>query len=147
MAADRIEGWAAASGGRLQIVRSRADLDAVVSPDGAAASPAGRRDRPVGAFIGVQGGHNLEGRPENLAVLHARGVRMMALAHVMDNALAGSGTGRGGGGLGPMGRDVIGEMERVGMVVDLEGPDMRLSRMGSSGQGIGPRPQGPRRAP
>jgi len=117
--ADRIEGWAAASGGRLQIVRSRADLDAVVSPDGAAASPAGRRDRPVGAFIGVQGGHNLEGRPENLAVLHARGVRMMALAHVMDSALAGSGTGRGGGGLSPMGRDVIGEMEQVGMVVDL----------------------------
>jgi len=73
----------------------------------------------VRAFIGVQGGHVLEGDLANVERLHARGVRMMALAHVMDNALVGSNTGRRAYGLTVFGREVVAELERVGIVVDL----------------------------
>jgi len=103
----RLEGWAAASGGRLVLARSRADLDAV------------GRDGAVRAFIGVQGGQAVGGDLRNLARLRALGVRMLGLAHVMDSSLAGSGTGRRGGGLTGFGREAVAECEAQGILVDL----------------------------
>jgi microsomal dipeptidase-like Zn-dependent dipeptidase len=44
---------------------------------------------------------------------------MLAPAHVMDNELVGSGTGRRGGGLTPSGRGLIAELEAGGIIVDL----------------------------
>lgn len=105
---DRIEGWAVSSRGGLRIVRGREDL-AQVGPT------AGW----LGAFLGVQGGHVLEGDVSNLERLHQRGIRMLALAHVMDNELVGSNTGAQRGGLTGLGREVIAECERLGIVVDL----------------------------
>ena len=52
-------------------------------------------------------------RPEGL------GVWRLAGAHVMDNALVGSGTGRLAGGLTDYGREVIVELEAQSIVVDL----------------------------
>ena len=75
--------------GRLAGRRSqRADLEACLADDG-----------PTGIVIGVQGGHIIEGSLANIARLRDLGVRMFALGHVMDNALVGSSTGRGRGGL------------------------------------------------
>jgi microsomal dipeptidase-like Zn-dependent dipeptidase len=108
---DRVEGWDSASDGAFRIVRSAEDLDAV---GGGAAE-----GRAVAAFIGAQGGHILEGDPANLARLQARGLRMLALAHVMDNALVGSDTGVRRGGLTGLGREVIAECRRLGVLVDL----------------------------
>jgi membrane dipeptidase len=105
---DRIEHWAASSGGGLRIVRGREDLDLVGPSAGW-----------LGAFLGIQGGHVLEGDLSNLARLHERGVRMLALAHVMDNGLVGSNTGAQGAGVTSLGREVVGECERLGIVVDL----------------------------
>jgi microsomal dipeptidase-like Zn-dependent dipeptidase len=104
---DRVDGWEAASDGALRIVRSGADLAAVGGGEW------------VGAFLGVQGGHVLEGELANLEHLQARGLRTLALAHVMDNALVGSDTGVRKGGLTPFGRDVIAECQRLGVAVDL----------------------------
>ncbi len=108
----RIDGWAALSEGRFRVVRNAADLEAVLAPGG-----------PVGAFIGVQGGQVLTGSPDRmaraLARLRAGGVRMVALAHVMDNPLAGSGTGRRAGGLTALGRRAVAGLETSGMLVDL----------------------------
>ena len=108
----RIDAWAASSGGRFRVVRCTADLDAVLAPDG-----------PVGAFVGVQGGQLLAGPPDRmarvLARLRAAGVRMVAPAHVMDNPLAGSGTGRRAGGLTPLGVGAVAGLEASGMLVDL----------------------------
>ncbi len=70
-------------------------------------------------LIGVQGAHVLDGRLDNVARLHARGVRMLAPAHVMDNAAVGSGTGRVAGGLTSYGREVIAALEESGVCVDL----------------------------
>lgn len=105
---ERIEGWSVASAGELRIVRTSADLAACLRPGG-----------PVGAFIGVQGGHVLDGDLANIERLHALGVRMLAPAHVMDNTLVGSGTGRRRGGLTGYGREVVRALEDVGILVDL----------------------------
>lgn len=104
----RIGGWCDQSDGALVIVRSRADLERCVAPGG-----------PVGILLGVQGGHVLEGDLANVARLRAIGVRMFAPAHVMDNALVGSGTGRLAGGLTDYGREVIAELEAQSIIVDL----------------------------
>lgn len=104
----RVDGWTAASGGAVRLIRSRADLATCLRPGG-----------PVGVFLGVQGGHVLDGETANLARLRERGVRMLAPAHVMDNALVGSGTGRRRGGLSGFGREVVDELERQRMLVDL----------------------------
>jgi membrane dipeptidase len=103
----RLEGWAADSGGDLVLARTRQDLQAV-GHDGA-----------LRAFIGVQGGQAVGGDLRNLARLRFLGVRMLGLAHVMDSDLAGSGSGRGAGGLTGFGREAVAECEAQGILVDL----------------------------
>ncbi|MGH2407890.1 MAG: dipeptidase [Candidatus Limnocylindrales bacterium] len=102
---DRIDGWIAASDGRLRW------FDPAV--------PAPGPGEPISCFAGIQGGHALGGDLRNIERLQRRGVRMLALAHVMDTPLAGSGSGRLAGGLTGLGREAIAELERVGVVVDL----------------------------
>lgn len=104
----RIGGWCAESGGALVVLRSREDLERCLAPGG-----------PVGILLGVQGGHVLEGDLASIARLRAAGVRMFAPAHVMDNALVGSGTGRRGGGISDYGREVVAELEAQSITVDL----------------------------
>ena len=103
----RLEGWAAGSGGRLVLARTAADLGAV------------GRDGALRAFIGVQGGQAVGGDLRNVARLRALGVRMLGLAHIMDSALAGSGSGRDAGGLTGFGREAVAECEAQGILVDL----------------------------
>lgn len=105
---ERLNRWCADSDGQMIIVRSPRDLDACLSADG-----------PVGVFICVQGGHVLEGDLRNVARLRELGVRMLAPAHVMDNALVGSSTGRLATGLTDYGREAIAELEAQSIVVDL----------------------------
>ena len=104
----RIERWSAEANGAMVILRTAADLDRCLVADG-----------PVGILIGVQGAHVLEGKLCNVARLHSLGVRMLAPAHVMDNAAVGSGTGRLAGGLTGYGREVIAALEQTGICVDL----------------------------
>jgi microsomal dipeptidase-like Zn-dependent dipeptidase len=104
----RIENWCTQSSGQLTMVRTTADLEACVPFGG-----------PVGILLNVQGGHVLDGNLANVARLRSLGVRMFAPAHVMDNALVGSGTGRGAAGLSALGREAIAELEAQLMIVDL----------------------------
>ena len=103
----------AASGGALIQVAAPGDIDALLS----ARAKAGQR--PVGTMLSVEGLQNLEGRIENLARLYEAGVRMAGLTHFFDNDLAGSMHGLNKGGLTPFGRQVIGQMEARGMIVDI----------------------------
>ena len=105
---ERIHRWVERSRGEMRLLRTEADLDACLADSG-----------PIGVFICVQGGHVLEGDLRNVERLRALAVRMLAPAHVMDNPLVGSGTGRGRGPLTAYGREVIAELERARVVVDL----------------------------
>ena len=81
-----------------------------------AATGAGR----IASLLGAEGGHSIG---DDLAVLRdfARlGVRYMTLTHNDDTPWADSATGdRAHGGLTDRGRQVVAEMERIGMLVDL----------------------------
>jgi microsomal dipeptidase-like Zn-dependent dipeptidase len=107
----RIERWEAESAGGLRIVRSPDDLSDCLDAD--------EPGHPVGVLLGVQGAHALDGDLANVARLRRRGVRMFAPAHVMDNDAVGSGTGRRAGGLSGFGRELLAELERQRLVVDL----------------------------
>jgi membrane dipeptidase len=83
-----------------------------------AAKAAGR----VAALAGIEGAHALEGRLERVEEFARRGVRYIGLLHFSANELGAPAKGLGrddAQGLTPFGRDVIREMDRLGVIVDL----------------------------
>ncbi|MBX6333542.1 MAG: dipeptidase [Gemmatimonadaceae bacterium] len=81
-----------------------------------------KRDGKVAIFIGVEGGHAIEGSLDHLRTFYQCGARYLTLTWNNGNAWAGSSIGSGGtrtGGLTPFGEQVIREMERLGMLVDV----------------------------
>jgi len=73
----------------------------------------------IAAMISVEGGAVLEGRTTNLRILNRLGVKSMTFTHYDRNAL-GDGSGSDSGSrLTAFGHEVIEEMNRLGMVVDI----------------------------
>jgi len=110
--ARRLDRAAAASDGRLTVVRSRADLEAYRR----------RRETRAGitaGFLGLEGAHALEGDPAALDVLVQAGFRMVGLVHFFDNDFGGSAHGVAKGGLTAMGRDLVRRLEERKVLVDL----------------------------
>jgi membrane dipeptidase len=73
----------------------------------------------VGAVLGIEGAHALQGDLNNLDEMFDAGFRVISLTHFFDNDLAGSSTGEGQAGLTPKGRDLIHRMEGKHMIIDL----------------------------
>jgi len=109
---DRLHRAAAASEGRMRVVRSRADLAAALGEP----APAGGR---LAALLATEGLHPLEGRFGNVERLYDAGFRIAGLTHFFDNELGGSAHGLDKGGLTPFGKAVVRELEDRRMVVDL----------------------------
>lgn len=99
---------------RLRMIRTSGDLETVL-----AARAGGQR--VLGALLGSEGAHPLEGEIANLDVLYDAGFRLLGLTHFFDNELGGSLHGQGGteSGLSPFGRQVVEGMVARGMVIDL----------------------------
>lgn len=110
--AQKLDRAAAASDGKLRVIRTPADLDALL------AARAGKQ-QPVGGLLSIEGLQNMEGKLANIDRLHAAGFRMAGLTHFFDNELAGSMHGIAKGGLTPLGRQTVRRMEQLGMVVDI----------------------------
>jgi microsomal dipeptidase-like Zn-dependent dipeptidase len=110
--AEKLQGFAAKSGGQLRLITTPSDIDRLL---------ADRKNGVlvVGGMLSIEGLHDLEGKIENLDVLYAAGFRMAGLAHFFDNDVAGSMHGVGKGGLTPLGRQAVHRMEALGMIVDL----------------------------
>jgi membrane dipeptidase len=110
--AARLARSAAESGGRLTLVRTAADLEAFL---------ARRVTDPgiVAGLLAIEGAHALEDDLANLEHLDAGGYRMVGLAHFFDNAFAGSAHGLVKGGLTGAGRELVAELERRRMIVDV----------------------------
>jgi membrane dipeptidase len=117
-----------------------------IAPDqiGLALTPAGvlalhKKNLRI-AVIGVENGYPIGNDLKRVKEFYDRGGRYMSLAHNGNSQLADSNTGETQGylynnGLSPLGREVIAEMNRVGMMVDLSHPSkganmeaMRLSQ-------------------
>lgn len=78
------------------------------------------RDHRMGVLLSVEGGEALEGELYTLDILHRLGVRSLSLTWNDRNCLAdGVGVGEGHRGLTELGKAVIREMNRLGMLVDL----------------------------
>tara|TARA_R110002049_G_scaffold140930_9_gene302418 strand:- start:23921 stop:25096 length:1176 start_codon:yes stop_codon:yes gene_type:complete len=105
----------------FRIIRSRADLDALI-----AERQAGKQ--VVGGILGIEGGHPLEGEIANLDKLEAAGHRVIGLQHFFDNALGGSLHGQGDHGLTDFGRAVVAEVAGRGMVLDLAHSSPQVAR-------------------
>ena len=77
--------------------------------------------------IGVENGYAIGNDIKRVREFYQRGARYMSLAHNGNNQLADSNTGEVDGylhnnGLSPFGREVIAEMNRLGIMVDLSHP-------------------------
>jgi membrane dipeptidase len=74
----------------------------------------------VASLLGAEGGHSIGGSLGVLRALHALGVRYMTLTHNLNTPWADSATDEPAwGGLTSFGREVVAEMQRIGMLVDL----------------------------
>ena len=92
----------------LELALTAADVDRIFA--------SGR----VASLLGAEGGHSIAGSLGVLRMLYALGVRYMTLTHNANVGWADSATDqRAAGGLTDFGRDVVREMQRLGMLVDL----------------------------
>lgn len=74
----------------------------------------------VASLVGIEGGHQINGSLAVLRQMYDAGARYMTLTHATNVEWADSATDMPANrGLTPFGREVIGEMNRIGMVVDL----------------------------
>jgi microsomal dipeptidase-like Zn-dependent dipeptidase len=119
--AEKLHRFEAASGGRLKIIRTGADLDAVL-----AARAAGKS--VVGGILGVEGLHPLEADIAKLDGLFAAGHRVFGLQHFFDNALGGSLHGQGNHGLTEFGRTVVTRLAAMPVVIDVAHSSPQVAR-------------------
>ena len=74
----------------------------------------------MASLIGIEGGHQINGSLQILRQMYAAGARYMTLTHSLNTAWADSATDAPRHhGLTAFGREVVKEMNRLGMVVDL----------------------------
>ncbi|MBU6172235.1 MAG: dipeptidase [Planctomycetes bacterium] len=79
-----------------------------------------RQAGKIASLIGMEGGHSIEDSIQNLRRLHAMGARYMTLTHSDTLAWADAATDDAEhSGLTPFGEEVVREMNRLGMLVDL----------------------------
>jgi len=73
----------------------------------------------VGALLGTEGSHALDGQLENIDALYEAGFRMMGLHHFFDNRLGGSLHGESQAGLTPFGEQAVLSMQKKGIMIDV----------------------------
>jgi membrane dipeptidase len=84
-----------------------------------------RKKHKIAALLGLEGGHAIEDSPRLLRDYYRLGVRYMTLTHVNTNGWADSSgdiddpTVAHHNGLTPFGKDIVREMNRLGMMVDI----------------------------
>jgi membrane dipeptidase len=106
---DSVEAMVTRAPDQLVIVHTPAGVDA--------AFEAGK----IGLAMGMENGSPLERKLENVRYFHDRGISYITLTHSLSNQLSDSSydDNRPLGGLSEFGREVVREMNRVGMMVDI----------------------------
>jgi membrane dipeptidase len=105
---DLVHRMIAAYPNRFQLALTADDVDAAFT--------AGR----IASLLGAEGGRCIDGSLGVLRALHALGVRYLTLTHNENVGWADSATDEPDcGGLSDFGREVVAEMQRLGMLVDL----------------------------
>ena len=97
---------------QLSLIRSRADLNTLIAQRQSG-------NEVVGALLGTEGSHALDGDLENIEKLYAAGFRMMSLQHFFDNRLGGSLHGESQSGLTPFGHEAVRRMQALNIMIDV----------------------------
>ena len=105
---DLVRRLVAANPGSLELARTADDVEKIMA--------AGK----IASLMGAEGGHSIASSLGVLRMLHALGVGYLTLTHNLNVGWADSGTDEpDAGGLTDFGREVVREMQRIGMLVDL----------------------------
>lgn len=106
---DSVEAIAARAPDKFMLVRSVADAKMAMQ--------SGR----IGLAMGMENGSPIDHKLENIQFFADRGIRYITLTHGLSNQVCDSSydENRPWGGLSPFGKEVIGEMNRVGIMVDI----------------------------
>jgi membrane dipeptidase len=80
-----------------------------------------QKQHKIAALMGIEGGHAIEDSPRLLRDYYALGVRYMTLTHTNSNHWADSSgdAHKPNNGLSPLGKEIVAEMNRLGMIVDI----------------------------
>jgi len=119
--AEKLHGFEAAAPDALKIVRTAGDLEEVLKRRAAG-------ENIVAGVLGIEGGHPLEGKIENLDGLEQAGYRLIALQHFFDNELGGTLHSHENNGLTDFGRQVVTEVAKRGMVLDIAHSSPQVAR-------------------
>src|SRR5436190_4008156 len=104
-------------GVRREIARHPADLELVTTADGILAA---RKRGHIAMLMGVEGGHAIDGDLSVLRTYAALGVRYLTLTHTNNTPWADSSAKPAAhNGLTDFGKEVVRELNRLGMMVDI----------------------------
>ncbi|MAN88962.1 MAG: peptidase M19 [Algoriphagus sp.] len=98
--------------GRTIFIQSKADLQKLLTLRA-------EDKNTIGAMLGIEGAHALEGDLLNIDRVFEAGVRMIGPTHFFDNELGGSAHGESGDGLTEFGKAAVRRMNDLGIFVDL----------------------------
>ena len=106
---DTVEALAARAPGKFMLVRSVADAEKAMQ--------SGR----IGLAMGMENGSPLDHKLENVRYFADRGISYITLTHGLSNQICDSSydDNHPWGGLSPFGREVVAEMNRLGVMVDI----------------------------
>lgn len=111
---DSVQAWAARNPSKILLVNNSADLQRAV------------REKKLGAMMGMEGGHMIEDKLENLEALYRRGVRYMTLTWNNSTSWASSAWDEELHrdslpqlGLTEFGKSVVRKMNELGMIIDM----------------------------
>ncbi|MBD91393.1 MAG: peptidase M19 [Halieaceae bacterium] len=109
--ADRVR-KAATQSPQLSLITSQSELSQLLARRA-------RGEGVVGALLGTEGSHALDGQLDNIDQLYDAGFRMMGLQHFFDNRLGGSLHGESQAGLTPFGEQAVRNMQKKGIMIDV----------------------------
>lgn len=108
---DMVESFERENPGKFAVARSSSDVRRIA------------REGKVALPLGMENGAPIEGDLANLRHFHARGVRYVTLTHSENNHICDSSYApedeRKWKGLSPFGKEVVREMNRIGMMIDV----------------------------
>ena len=93
---------------QIELATGAADIERIV------------KSKKIAAFLAIEGGHQIDDDLAVLRMYYRMGIRAMTLTHFNNNNWADSSTDKPEhNGLTPFGKDVVREMNRLGMLVDV----------------------------
>jgi microsomal dipeptidase-like Zn-dependent dipeptidase len=110
--ANKLSEFAKDSNGKLRVIRFSEDMDEFLSDRT-------RSRNCVGGILSIEGAHPIDGDLKNIEAFVDAGVRMIGVAHFFDNEFAGSAHGEAKGGLTDKGRELVKELQKRSVIVDV----------------------------